>query len=57
MPGVTVMRVALSAFSILFGSLGVLFVYLSFLVPFAGAHAVMSLGLAIAIVAATTPQR
>jgi hypothetical protein len=46
----------LSAFSLLFGSLGVFFVYLSFLTPLAGAHAVISLCAALAILWAAAPR-
>lgn len=44
-----VLRTALSAFSTMFGSLGVFFVYLSFLRPGFAVHAVVLLGLAMAI--------
>jgi hypothetical protein len=47
------LRGALSAFSTMFGSLGVLFTYLSFLQPGLGAHALVFLGAATAIVYAT----
>ncbi len=46
---VLVLRTALSAFSTMFGSLGVFFVYLSFLKPELGIHAVVFLGVAMAI--------
>ena len=49
-----VLRGALSAFSTMFGSLGVFFTYLSFLKPALGAQALMFLGTASAIVV-TTP--
>ena len=55
MLGLTIFRAALSALSLLFGSLGVFLVYLSFLTPLAGAHAVISLCLATAIVRAAPP--
>ena len=49
MLGAIVLRGALSAFSTMFGSLGVFFVYRSFLNPAYGAHAVLFLGTAMAI--------
>jgi len=51
-----VLRAALTASATMFGSLGVFFVYLSFLTPVAGVHAVMFLGLAVAILRAA-PER
>jgi len=44
------LRTALSAFSTMFGSLGIFFVYLSFLRPMFGAHALLFLGTASGIV-------
>ena len=44
-----VMRVALSVFSTMFGSLGVFFTYLSFLKPGLGTEAVVFLAIAMAI--------
>ena len=52
---VMVMRCALSAFSTFFGSLGVFFLYLSFLLPALGGHALIFLGTATAIVWTTPP--
>lgn len=49
------LRRALSAFSTLFGSLGVFSVYMSFLNPALGMHAVVFLGAAMAILR-STPQ-
>ena len=45
-----VLRTALSAFSTMFGSLGVFFLYLSFLKPSLAAHALVFLGAASGIV-------
>ena len=50
-----VLRTALSAFSTMFGSLGVFFTYLSFLQPALGAQALVFLGTASAIVWSTPP--
>ena len=50
MLGAMVLRSALSAFSTMFGSLGVFFVYCSFLQPAFGAHAVLFLSVASGIV-------
>ena len=50
-----VLRGALSAFSTMFGSLGVFFTYFSFLVPAVGAHALLFLTAATAI-AYSTPE-
>ena len=50
-----ILRTALSAFSTMFGSLGVFSVYLSFLQPALGVHAVVFLGTAMAILR-STPQ-
>lgn len=49
----TIMRLAVHAFSTLFGSLGVFFVYLSFLNPAFGVHAVVLLTVAMGILRAT----
>jgi hypothetical protein len=49
MLGARVLRSALTAFSITFGSLGVFFVYLSFLQPSFAMHAVLCLGAAMGI--------
>ncbi len=51
----TVLQIALSAFSTLFGSLGVFCTYFSFLQPSLGAQALVFLGTATAIVW-STPQ-
>jgi hypothetical protein len=50
MLGAMVLRSALSVFSTMFGSLGVFFLYLSFLRPAFGAHAIVFLGAASGIV-------
>jgi hypothetical protein len=50
MQGVTLLFATLRAFSILFGSLGVFCVYFSFLSSATAAHAVIFLGIAIALV-------
>ena len=50
MVGVALLYAALSAFSILLGSFGVFFVYLSFLKPDIGADAIIFLGAASALV-------
>jgi hypothetical protein len=50
MLGVSVLRGALSAFSTTLGSVGIFFVYLSFLRPAFGAHALVFLGAASGIV-------
>jgi hypothetical protein len=53
-----VLRTALSAFSTMFGSLGVFFVYVSFLKPSFAVHAVVFLTIAMAIVRSSpSPQR
>ena len=49
MLGAMVLRSALSAFSTMFGSLGVFFVYLSFLKPSLGVHAVVFFAFALGI--------
>jgi hypothetical protein len=50
-----VLRATLSAFSILLGSLGVFFIYLSFLKPDVGADAIILLGTASVLVWAMRP--
>ena len=50
---VTLMRGALTAFSTLFGSLGVFFLYFSFINPNVSAYALIFLGTATAIVFST----
>ena len=50
-----ILRGILSASSTMFGSFGVFFTYLSFLKPALGAHALVFLGTATAIVHATPP--
>lgn len=49
-----VLQIALSAFSTMFGSLGVFFTYFSFLQPSLGAQALVFLGTATAIVWSST---
>ena len=49
MLGLTILYLTARAFSVLFGSLGVFCVYFSFLSPAAAAHAVIFLGMAIAL--------
>ena len=55
MLGLTVLYLTARAFSVLFGSLGVLCVYFSFWSPAAAAHAVIFLGMATALVWAKAP--
>ena len=55
MLGLTLLFVTSWAFSVVFGSLGVFFVYMSFLIPHVGAEAVIFLGAATALVWATAP--
>jgi hypothetical protein len=49
MPGMGLMRTAMSALATLFGGLGVFFVYYSFMRPEMAAYALMFLGTASAI--------
>ena len=56
MLGSRVLRSALTAFSMTFGSLGVFFVYLSFLQPSFAMHAVLCLGAAMGILR-SAPQK
>ena len=49
MPGIRLLQCALSVFSTLFGSLGVFFLYASFLRPEFAAQALVFLGVATAI--------
>lgn len=53
--GTAFLCVTLWAFSIVLGSLGIFFVYLSFLKPDAGSEAIILLGAALMIVLAMTP--
>jgi hypothetical protein len=55
MLGLTLLFVTSWAFSVVFGSLGIFFVYMSFLIPNVGAEAVIFLGAATALVWATAP--
>jgi hypothetical protein len=55
MLGLTLLFVTSWAFYVVFGSLGVFFVYMSFLIPNVGAEAVIFLGAATALVWATAP--
>jgi hypothetical protein len=50
MPGIMLLRGALQAFSTMLGSLGIFFLYLSFLRPALAAYALVFLGAASAIV-------
>ncbi|HLY46698.1 MAG TPA: hypothetical protein VKQ73_14045 [Stellaceae bacterium] len=50
MLAIALLQMALTAFSLIFGSLGVFFLYLSFLQPACGAHALIFLGAASTIV-------
>ncbi len=56
MLGAMVLRSALTAFSTMFGSLGVFCVYLSFLKPEMGIHAILFLTAALGILRAATPK-
>ena len=51
-----VLRSALSVFSTMFGSLGVFFVYMSFLKPTLGVYAVVFLTFALGILHSTAPK-
>lgn len=51
-----VLRSALTAFSTMFGSLGVFFVYMSFLNPALGVYAVVFLTIAMGILHSATPK-
>ena len=51
-----VLRSALSAFSTMFGGLGVFFVYMSFLKPALGIYAVVFLTFALGILHSTSPK-
>ena len=55
MLGVALLYATSRAFSILLGSLGVIFVYISFLKPDVGADAIILLGAALALIWATRP--
>jgi len=56
MLGVAMLYATSRAFSILLGSLGVFFVYISFLKPYVGADAIILLGAALALLWAMTPE-
>jgi hypothetical protein len=56
MLGAVLLRSALSAFSTLFGSLGIFFLYLSFQQPGFAAQAILFLGSATAIVWSASPK-
>ena len=56
MLGAGVLRSALTAFSTMFGSLGVFFVYMSFIKPSLGVYAVVFLTFALGILHSTTPK-
>ena len=51
-----VLRSALTAFSTMFGSFGVFFVYMSFLRPALGVYAVVCLTFALGILHSATPK-